>query len=295
MFFVVNEYAGNGKGRRVFHHIERSLRPADRLAVTKRPGDARRIAAEAAGNGYDLVVAVGGDGTINDVVNGLADCGFKSAIGIVPAGGGNDFAFALGLPLEPRGAVRMLRAAKTRSVDVGLVTFEESGERRYYANMLGMGLSGEIAAVTRSKKLLGGQGVYLAQLLKRLFSAAPFRFQIATSEGLAVNGAVIAHLANGRREGRVFRVAPLSSLDDGLLDLMSVRDVPMLSRPGYIVQVLRDRLLEQPGVLYRQVACATVKAIDRLPCHVDGEPFTLEAGQQMQVEVQPGALRVIGP
>jgi diacylglycerol kinase (ATP) len=295
LFFVVNEYAGNGKGRRVFHRIERALRTSDRVAVTKRPGDARRIAADASGNGHDVVVAVGGDGTINDVLNGLADCDFKAALGIVPAGGGNDFAYALGLPAEPRAAVRMLRAGHTRSVDVGLVTFQNSGARRYYANMLGMGLSGEIAAVTRTEKLLSGQVSYLAQLLKRLFSAGPSRFQIDTEGALVVDGAIIAHLANGRREGRVFPVAPLASLDDGLLDLISVRDVRMLSRPGYIVQVLRGRLLQQPGVSCMQVPCATVRAIDALPCHVDGEPFVLEAGHEMLVEAQPRALRVIGP
>lgn len=295
LFLVVNLQAANGKGRRVFQRIKPLLQGKDEVAFTQGPGDARRIAAEAARAGHPLVVAVGGDGTVNETVNGLAEEGFRAALGIIPAGGGNDLAYALGLPQRPERALALLRHPRTRRMDLGLVSLPGSGNQRYYVNVLGMGLSGDIAALTQREKRLGGSLSYLALLLAKMFSVRPLRFELSLEEDPLFRRALVAHVANGRREGRIFPLVPWARLDDGLLDAVAVEDAPLLRRPWYALQALRGGVPRIPGARYARLAAAVIRAMDPLPCHVDGEPFLLEAGQEALVEVRPGALQVVAP
>jgi YegS/Rv2252/BmrU family lipid kinase len=293
LFFVVNEHAGNGKGRRVFRRIRPNLEPQDEFATTAGPGDGRRLAIEAVRSGRRIVVAVGGDGTANEVVNGLADTGFDSTLGILPAGGGNDLPWVLGIPRDTDKALALLRSDKTRTIDVGLVSFGDERRPRYYANVFGMGLSGEIAALARGENRLGSAAAYMGNLLLRMMTVRPRRFRLSTEGGVVSQRAIAAHVANGRREGSMFPVAPDAQLDDGLLDLVTVDDVPRLGRPWYAVTVLRGRLMRQRNVTHRLVESAEIEAVNTLPCHLDGEPFRLEPGQKARVEVRKAALRVI--
>lgn len=292
---MVNEQAGNGRGRRVYQRIRALLRNGDDVGITQGVGDGRRIAAEAVRVGHRLVVALGGDGTVNETVNGLADAGFKAALGVIPAGGGNDAAHALGIPPRPEEAVALLRNGSPRPVDLALVSWDGGERQRYYLNILGMGVSGEIAALSQGRKRLGGGFTYLALLLRRMLTASPVRLELDAEGEPLCREALAAHMANGRREGHFFSVAPTARVDDGLLDLVAVRDVPLLSRPWYAWQVMRGRLLEQAGVCHRRVRSASVRALDPLPCHMDGEPFVLRAGQEARVEVQEGVLQVVAP
>lgn len=295
LFLVVNLHAGGGRGRRVFRRLKPLLRSGDRFAFTQRPGDGRRIAVQAARAGSRLVVAVGGDGTVNEVANGLADEGFPAALGIVPAGGGNDFAYALGIPRQPERALALLRRGAVRRVDLGSVALDGGRWQRCYVNVLGMGLSGSIAALSRGEKRLGGDLTYLGLLLRKLFSVRPWRFELSLDERPLLRRALVGYLANGRREGRLFPIAPGARLDDGLLEAVAVEDVPLAKRPWYALQVLRGRLLHLPEVRHDRAARAIVHAGDPLSCHVDGEPFLLEAGSTALVEVLPGALPVVAP
>ena len=296
MFFVLNEHAGNGRSARVFDQVRHLLHDGDEVGVTQCAGDGRRLAEEAARAGHDVVVAVGGDGTINETVNGLAERGFGAALGILPFGGANDFAFTLGLPREPAQAMQLLRRGSMRPIDVAHVTFHSPDEPpRYYVNILGMGLSGAIAASAESEKRLGGAFTYLALLLLRMFRAGPTRFEVAAGGEVLARRALAAHVANGRREGRMFRVAPDAQIDDALLDVVAVEDIPRAARAAFILQVLRGRLLEMKRVVHRQTETATIRAVDPLTCHMDGEPFVMAPGQEARVEVRPGALRVVAP
>lgn len=295
IFFVVNEHAGDGGSRRIFQRLRSLLNSDDEIATTRSAGDGQRLAAEAVGAGHRLVVAVGGDGTVNETVNGLAETGFQAVLGILPAGGANDLAYALGLPTDPEQALATLRRNNVRRIDVGLIKFQGARDQRYYVNMLGMGVSGEIAAITQGKKRFGGTFSYLALLLSKILSGHPMRFQLSVQGKTILERGLTVHLANGRREGRLFPIAPSARLDDGLLDLVTVEDVPILSRPLYIFQVLRGKLLEQRRVRHRRVEAATIHTIDPLPCHMDGEPFLLQPGQEARVEVLKGALQVVAP
>jgi len=292
VFFVVNERAGRGAGARAFAKVRPHLTPDDAFAFTTCRGDGRRIATSAAAQAHDVVVAVGGDGTINEVANGLAETGFRRVLGIIPAGGANDLAYALGIPSAPRQALALLRTGRPRAIDAGLVAYGRG--QRYYVNMLGLGVSGQIAAMTSDEKR-GGPLTYLIPLLRLMFAAKPVRFRVSECGRVLLRSATIAHLANGRREGRLFRIAPYAQLDDGRLELFAVGDVPHCQRPYYALRGLLGAVPAGRLVVRESVARVTIEAQDPLPCHVDGEPFILAPGEAMAVSAEQRRLAVIAP
>lgn len=294
MFLIANEDAGGGRGREALHRIRPLLSQDDVVAVTMSAGDARVLAARAAARGHNPIVALGGDGTVNEVVNGIATAGSNTTLGIIPGGGGNDFAWTLGIPADPVDALAVLRTGVSRRIDIGLLTFPSDTTRRY-VNTFGLGASGHVAKLAPAHGRGGGAYSYAIELLRMMFGAKPWQFTIGTGGETICTQAIYAQLANGRREGRVFTVAPNARLDDGLLDMLVVTDVPLVRRPLFIVRGASGRLPLGPTVMRKQVSAATIIPADALPCHVDGEPFTLEAGEEVRVGVLPKMLAVIAP
>jgi YegS/Rv2252/BmrU family lipid kinase len=294
LFLIANEDAGDGRGREALDRIRPLLSQDDVVAVTMSAGDARVLAARAAARGHNLIVALGGDGTVNEVVNGIAAAGSGTTLGIIPGGSGNDFAWTLGIPADPVDALAVLRTSVARRIDIGLLTFP-SGATRRYVNTFGLGASGHVAKLALAHGRRGGAYAYAIELLRMMFSAKPWQFTISTGGETVCTRAIYAQLANGRREGRVFTVAPDAELDDGLLDMLVVIDVPLIRRPLFVVRGASGRLPLGPTVLRRQISAATITPAEALPCHVDGEPFTLEAGEEVRVGVLPKGLTVIAP
>lgn len=294
MLIIANEWAGHGRGGHVLAGLRPLLPAGTRILLTMCQGDARVLAANAASRGAPLIVALGGDGTVNEVVNGIADAGFGAVLGIIPGGSGNDFAFSLGVPAEPRAALSGLLGGERRQVDVASLTIA-GGAPRLYVNTFGMGASGYVAGLAQAGGHKGGTFSYAADLLKMLFRIKPWRFEVLVDGEAVCSAAVYGQLANGRREGRVFTVAPEAHLDDGLLDMLVVTDVPLLKRPWFVVRGGSGHVPPGENVVRRQVSSARVRARGPLPCHVDGEPFTLEAESEARVEVLPRRLWVVAP
>jgi len=294
LLVIANEAAGHGRGARVLATARPLLPPGARVQLTMCPGDGRVLAANAAARGEELIVALGGDGTVNEVVNGIAGAGFGACLGVIPGGRGNDFAFALGLPSDPEAAVEALLAGDRRAVDVAALTVN-GGPPRLYVNTFGMAASGYVAQLAQAGGHKGGTYSYAADLMKMLFRIRPWPFEVETPGGVACREAVYGQIANGRREGRVFTVAPDARLDDGLLDLLLVTDVPLPQRPWFVLRGGSGRLPPGQNVIRSQVASASVRAHAPLPCHIDGEPFTLAPGSEARVEALPRRLTVVAP
>lgn len=294
MYVIANENAGHGRGGGVLAAVRPLLPAGAAVAVTMCAGDARVLAAKAAGRGEDVIVALGGDGTVNEAVNGIADAGFGAALGIIPGGGGNDFAFALGIPVEPEAAVATLLGGQRRSIDLGLLT--RSGHAaRHYVNTFGMGVSGYVAQLAEAHGSKRGTYSYALELVKMMFRVRPWPFELAVDGEKVSQAAAYAQIANGRREGRVFMVAPDAELDDGLLDLLVVTDVPLAKRPWFVIRGGSGHVPPGENVIRRRVSSAVIRAGAPLPCHVDGEPFTLEEGVEARVEVLSRRLTVVAP
>jgi lipid kinase YegS len=241
------------------------------VRVTWEGGDAARYAAEAVDKGLDVVVAAGGDGTVNEVVNGVleADDAPKIAVGVVPYGTANDFAVGCGIPKgDPLAALTLITETDPTPIDVGKVN------DRHFINVASGGFGAEVTASTprEMKKALGG----VAYSLMGLVTAAkmsPYRGRMITPDGEAEGQMILTSIGNGRQAGGGFQVCPQALLDDGLLDVMTVHDVPVLEFGVVLSELMNLDRPENKYVTYRKLSSFEVEAEQEVPMSLDGEPI----------------------
>lgn len=260
---------------------------------TQQPGHGVTLAEEAARDGADAVVAVGGDGTVNEVVNGLLRVPEpkRPAFGVVPDGTGNDYGYALGLrPGDLEGAARTIAAGATRVLDAG----EVNG--RFFANSVGLGFDGAVAATAAKVRYLKGFPAYLWSVFNVLRTWENFELTL-TADGRTISGrALLAAVANGPRSGGGFLLAPDARPDDGLFDVCRLGDLGRLEALRHLPKALDGSHVGLPWVTILR-AREVVLASDRpLTAHVDGN---LETGvahaEPLRIRILPRALRVLAP
>lgn len=292
IFVIVNPVAGRGRGRRAWTVVGPALRDAGiRYEETfeEEPGQAIPIAEDATRAGYDVIVAVGGDGTVHEVVNGIMRAGVKEqpAVAIIPGGTGNDFARALGVPKDPLAAGRLLLSGARRRVDIGQVN------ERYFVGISGVGFDAEVAAkVNRWPKWVGGTTVYVAAILSMLvtYSLAPTRIVLdGREERLRL---FLLAAANTPWYGGGMYMAPHARADDGYLEVITARDLGKLETLGLLPKVFSGAHLGHRKVAHQAVREVRVESDVRLSIHADGETV----GQVPAVfRAVPGAIEVIVP
>lgn len=248
--------------------------------LTFEQGDARRFACEAAEAGADLVIAGGGDGTINEVANGLHDCVDRAAergddtprlprLGVIPLGTGNDLAGALGLPMEPDEAVAVAMTGTPIRADVATV----NGRRFLNVSTGGLGAEATEEASEESKRVLGSLAYLVSGVKKYVNMDLPSaRF---TADGEVVHDGPFAIFAvgNSRRTGGGNWLTPRADLSDGLLDLCIVGEVSRVDLLTLAPQLRAGTHLDHPAVLYRRVRTLTVESAIELHVNADGEPL----------------------
>src|SRR5690554_5614581 len=181
-------------------------------------GDAERAAAEAVDRGFDIIIAAGGDGTLYEVINGMAGKENRPKLGIIPLGTTNDFARALGIPKFWEFACDLIIAQNTRSIDVG------KANDRYFINIAGGGSMTELTYEVPSKlKTMIGQLAYYMKGLEKLPSLRPIEIEVKSPEFEGVEDVMLFLVANSNSVGGFEKLAPLASLDDGLLDVLILR------------------------------------------------------------------------
>jgi YegS/Rv2252/BmrU family lipid kinase len=255
------------------------------VAVTGARGEARRLTEQARASGARLVVAWGGDGTINEVGGALA---FSDVpLGIVPGGSGNGLARDLGLPLEASRALEVVAAGRQRAIDAGRL------DEALFFNVAGIGLDAEIARRLASPRARRG----LAGYMQATFIELPgYRARTYTIEAGGVTRdrrALFIAVANSRQYGSGAQIAPAARLDDGKLDLVIVEAQPLWRVLAQVPAFFNGTLAPRPGLQMTQVACAAIQADGPIGFHVDGEPRTVE--RALRVGIHPGALRVLVP
>jgi diacylglycerol kinase (ATP) len=264
------------------------LSPGIRLLPTRSPGDATRLALEAALDGATTVVAAGGDGTVNEVVNGLADRpdAQRPSLGVIPLGTVNVFAKELGLPNTIPACWNIIQSGHSRLIDLALA--RHAGGSRWFIQMAGAGLDAiAIARVHLPLKRLIGPGAYLWAGLGAIVRPLP-TIQIRIGPE-SVSGQ-LALVGNGRFYGGRFSVFPQAHLDDGRLDLAVLnRAHPFaLARAG--IAAFRGRLLQHPGVVHRQSTTFDFSGPVASPFQVEGDNIgTLP----VSFTVAPSVLRVL--
>ncbi len=259
---------------------------------TERPGHAIHLAERAGNSGVDVVVAIGGDGTVNEAVNGLMQlpAAKRPAFGVVPDGTGNDYGFALGLrPGDLEDASRVLAEGKTRVLDVGDVN------GRFFANSVGLGFDGAVAEAASKVRYLKGFPAYLCSVFTVLKEWANFELTL-TVDGRVLEGkAFLAAVANGPRSGGGFLLAPAARPDDGLFDVCRLGDLGKLDALRHLPKALDGSHVGLPWVTILR-AREVILASDRpLTAHVDGD-LVFSAGHPgpLVFRMHPSALRVIG-
>jgi YegS/Rv2252/BmrU family lipid kinase len=300
---IVNPRSRNGATGRRWRGYEARLRevlgPLE-VEHTRAPRDAERLAREAVRAGVERVLVAGGDGTLSEVATGLlaAQLADYATVGLLPLGTGGDFARSLGVPRDLEGALACIAAGKTRKVDAGRALFlGEDGEERtaYFVNVSSFGISGLIdELVNRTSKRLGGTVSFLVGTLRAIFQYRSTRVAIRVDGELVHDaGLILATAANGRYFGGGMRVAPEARIDDGLLDVVIVADLPIAKLLLKLPKIYAGtHLAEEAAVLHRGRVIEATASPGRVKLDLDGEPLgTLPA----RCEVLPGALTLFGP
>jgi diacylglycerol kinase (ATP) len=249
--------------------------------VTEGVGHARELANAAARRGVRLVLAWGGDGTINEVASALV---FGDVpIGIVPAGSGNGLARELGVHRRAERAMADALAAAPRAIDVGEV------DGRFFVNLAGIGFDAHVAsrfATARRRGLFG----YAAIAAGALATYVPMRYRITTGNEQEEVRAIFVTIANSAQFGNGARIAPGARVDDGELDLVVVEERSRLRTVCAVPRLFNGTVARIAGCRIKRVRDVIVEADQPMTFHVDGEP--VQAGTRLRARVHPGALRV---
>lgn len=294
MYFLVNPGAGRGRGRKALERVKSVLAPGDILAISRGPGDCERLAREAAAAGHPAITVVSGDGSVGEVINGIAASGFQTALGVLPVGTGNDFAASLGVPKELNRALAIARAGHVRRVDLGLLV--RGDERRYFATTAGAGLSAVVARLAQGEadKAAGSPITYIPTLGRALLRFQPVEVEIAGEELIYRGKSLQASVSNCQTEGG-FWLMPGARPDDGFLHMLILGDVPRWQRPWYVLQVIRGKGESLAKAHRYRVKKVTLTSPEALPFYLDGEFLPLAPGEKVEIQVEEGRLMAIAP
>jgi YegS/Rv2252/BmrU family lipid kinase len=299
---IVNPASGRGAGELAVPQIERLLRGLNLdfgLVRTERPWHAAELAREAASSGYDVVVAAGGDGTSNEVLNGLmlakqADGGDGPAMGMLSVGRGNDFAFGMGVPREMEAACQVLAQGYRRRMDVGRVVGGLYPQGRYFGNGVGIGFDAVVGFEALKLKRLSGFPSYIVATLKTMlfYYHAPL-VTIEYDGKTLTQPSIMVSIMNGRRMGGGFMMAPEGKPDDGLLDLCIAHEVSRARILALIPHFMKGTQASQEPIKMDRARQVVVTAIEGvLPAHADGETLCTE-GQKLAIELIPSQIEIL--
>ncbi len=287
LFVIFNPAARGEKSQRIRRFLETKTGLSVTLAPTQQAGEARQLAAGAVTEGYRVIVAAGGDGTINEVINGMGASG--ATLGVLPLGTVNVFAQELGIPRHVEAAWAVIENRRTRTID--LARAESNGVARYFMQLAGVGFDARAvrAASWELKKKIGPLS-YIWAGLKTLSETHP-RVEVSANGNSSVGGVAVL-VGNGRFYGGRFALFPKARMDDGLLDVCVFEKCGYLDVLRYGHGILRGAHLDLGGVKYFQAERLVCTAPHATPFELDGE----DAGDApVTFSVVPRALRVIVP
>lgn len=237
--------------------------------------------------GFSHIVAMGGDGTVNEVANGLL--GADGVLCVIPAGNGNDFVRTTGIPADPFKAIDILQRGATRTIDLGRVDGD-----RCFVNGLGIGIDAKVARDVMAMKRLRGVPAYLTAAVNGVFTFKAFPVTLTSGDWSLQLECLSLGAANGPYCGGGFKLAPEAQIDDGQIDVYAIGDFSKPERLIRLPQARAGKHLRLSRVQYRQVQDVTIASDAKLVAHIDGEAYRLPR-EPFQVETIPNAVRVLVP
>jgi diacylglycerol kinase (ATP) len=298
---ILNPTSGRGAGQAALPAIKSYLDIKGLtydIVLTERPGHAIELAQAAVKAGYDMIIGAGGDGTANEIINGLMQAqkaGLPPAVmGMLAVGRGNDFAFGMNIPVGLDPGLQTLTTGHQVKIDVGLVTGGDFPQGRYFGNGVGIGFDAVVGFEALKLTWLSGFPSYIVAALKTIFlyyHAPTIRLDYdGHSENLS---ALMVSIMNGRRMGGGFMMAPESSNIDGLLDLCIARQVSRGRIFALIPHFMKGDQATQKSISTARAKQVAVTAIQgSLPVHADGETICT-AGASLTIELLPAQLNLI--
>jgi len=288
---VLNPAAGRGAAARALDPVAREFRRqgwAVEVTRTQCPGHGAELASQAARAGVDCVVALGGDGTVHDVANGLLEQGGDTALGVVPIGTGNDFAKLTGVYRHsPIRAVQRLVTAQTATFDAG----RAAGE--YFVNSVGFGFGPEVVRVRNGMPGLSGFASYFLPVFRAFARFRPPHFEVR-ARGFSETGyMMMVEVCNGTTAGGSYRFAPQALPGDGRLDVCLVRRVSLLRFLLAVPRVMRGTHGTMREVGMFQTREVTIRSLDGpLVLHLDGE-LREPVARECTVRIELSRLKVL--
>jgi YegS/Rv2252/BmrU family lipid kinase len=268
------------------------------LQLTEKIGDALEFSKQAAEAGCPLVIAAGGDGTLNEVINGLMLAELngnpRPVLAVLPVGRGNDFAFGMDVPDILEEAVNTLIAGKKRCIDIGFVRGGDYPDGRYFGNGIGLGFDTVVGFEANKIKWLHGGAAYMVGLIRTIF-----KYAHAPVYEVTINGEtrqqpfLMVSIMNGRRMGGAFLMAPDGDPGDGLFNLCLVNEVKQIKILPVAAKFISGTQAGHPAVSMEQAKEIHIRAINStIPAHADGETLCT-AGLALNVKIFPKQIELL--
>jgi YegS/Rv2252/BmrU family lipid kinase len=298
---IANPASGGGNGAKMIPQVERLLGESGLefdLVLTQHCGHGIRLAKEAALVGYQIIVAAGGDGTVNEVINGIMEAREEvdnaAALGVLCIGRGNDFAYGAGVPVELDAACQVLISGYRRRIDIGLVMGGLVPQGRYFGNCVGVGFDAvgtiEVAKLPR----MGGFLSFFIAVLKTIFlyHQGPVAKIVYNGQSL-IQPSLMISIMNGRRLGGGFMMAPEAQLDDGYFDLCIAHQVSRIQILRLLPHFLRGTQSSQEAIQTGRAAQVSISAVQgSLPAQTDGEIICID-GDHLDIELLSRQIDVV--
>lgn len=298
---IANPVAGSGSGGRAIPRIERLLQEHQMdydLVRTEHPGHGIELTRQAVAQGVDIVVASGGDGTSNEVINGLMEARLAGketpALGVFCVGRGNDFAHGVNIPHDLEEGCQVLKEGHRRWIDIGRVAGGKYPEGRYFGNCVGVGFDAVTTIEVSKMPRFGGFFSFFLAVLKTIFLyyKGP-QIRIEYGDQTLTQPCLLISVMNGQRLGGGFWMAPEAKPDDGLFDLCIAREASRRRIFGLIPYFLKGTQGTQEEITTGQAARIVITAVDgALPAQTDGEILCVD-GNHLEIELLPRQLEVV--
>lgn len=299
---IYNPISNKGGAEKILPEVRAELdrRQIDyELVLTEYRGHALSLAQEAALNGYDAVIAAGGDGTANEVINGLMYArqagGRKIAMGVLPVGRGNDFNYSMGAPEDWRVSCEVLATGTKRSIDIGRVSGGLYPDGRFFGNGIGVGFDAVVGFIAARQRLTGFLGYFVAAI-RTMFAYNPAPVMAVELEGETITQpSLMVNVMNGRRLGGGFMIAPQGNPADGKMDICIARDVKLFKMFALIAKFMQGTQYGDAAIQGRTATQVTIRAErGALPVHADGETIAVEC-DTIQIELLPQQIEMYLP
>jgi diacylglycerol kinase (ATP) len=295
---LLNPYANRWAAKSKAPSVEKACQEAGLdydLAFIPAPGGGKEAAIVALEEGYDVVVAAGGDGTVSEVVNGLITASGDSQtapLGVIPLGTGNDFSDMTSLPRDIAESINTIAAGHTIPIDAGRVSLD--GESHYFDNNCAIAMEPMVSLEHIRMTRTSGNIRYVLALIKAMAKLKAWHFDLHWDQGDYLGPAYLLSVCNGPRTGGMFPMAPNALMDDGLFDFVLAPDIGKNKIPFLLVRLFRGTHIHDPLVTYARTSHIEVTCDPLTPVHADGE-IVGESARHIEYEIVPCKITLLAP